>query len=302
MGSLLSSNSTPPSTIQINFTNPPKPTDNTEIQLINDVEILLKQANEAITIMENYTGCEELIRLAMSNPGDDEKQKEAFKGMFPNVQHIKTFYQLGKDLDEVCGKMVTIFVQTNNILDHQNLLKQFGSILNFALKFDRCKMLHPAVQNDFSFYRRALGKNARMPGIPVDDVEANNISMFIAQSTPIISELVVTMDNLQRKIQVADFLADFAHICCANVMFDKTKNIENSKYAFSSMVVSLVIYDHIYPEGSFSNSKIQLKTCVIQLRNNLNGEDRNILFDALQYSTKTFNKAPDSIKKIISAR
>ncbi len=40
--------------------------------------------------------------------------------------------------------------------DHQALVKQFARILDFVLKFDECKMTTPAVQNDFSYYRRTV--------------------------------------------------------------------------------------------------------------------------------------------------
>jgi hypothetical protein len=38
------------------------------------------------------------------------------------------------------------------------LAKQFAEILHFVLKFDDLKMNNPAIQNDFSYYRRTLSK------------------------------------------------------------------------------------------------------------------------------------------------
>lgn len=40
----------------------------------------------------------------------------------------------------------------------QALAKQFAEILHFVLKFDDLKMNNPAIQNDFSYYRRTLSK------------------------------------------------------------------------------------------------------------------------------------------------
>ena len=40
----------------------------------------------------------------------------------------------------------------------------------------------PPVQNDFSFFRRNMGKMADVPGVTVQDTEADRISMFIAVS------------------------------------------------------------------------------------------------------------------------
>ena len=46
--------------------------------------------------------------------------------------------------------------------DHQALVKQLAKVLEFVLKFDECKMTTPAVQNDFSYYRRTVQVNQRV--------------------------------------------------------------------------------------------------------------------------------------------
>ena len=63
--------------------------------------------------------------------------------MFPNVQRIKEFYQLGKDVDELVGKLIRIFVESDSLSEHGALLNKFAEILAFALTFDRCKMMRP---------------------------------------------------------------------------------------------------------------------------------------------------------------
>jgi hypothetical protein len=40
----------------------------------------------------------------------------------------------------------------------QALAKQFAEVLQFTLKFDELKMSNPAIQNDFSYYRRTLNR------------------------------------------------------------------------------------------------------------------------------------------------
>jgi hypothetical protein len=37
-------------------------------------------------------------------------------------------------------------------------VKQLAEILQFVLRFDNLKMGNPAIQNDFSFYRRTLSR------------------------------------------------------------------------------------------------------------------------------------------------
>ena len=40
----------------------------------------------------------------------------------------------------------------------QALAKQFAEILQFVMRFDDMKMTNPAIQNDFSYYRRTLSR------------------------------------------------------------------------------------------------------------------------------------------------
>jgi hypothetical protein len=92
----------------------------------------------------------------------------------------------------------------------QATVKQFAEILDFVLKFDDLKMNNPAIQNDFSYYRRTLNRR-RMedtdqmlsddptqqgqclePKIsrPVLSNElANRMSLFYAQATPMLKVL-----------------------------------------------------------------------------------------------------------------
>ena len=41
-----------------------------------------------------------------------------------------------------------------HVEEYQSIVKQFAKLLEFVLIFDECKMETPALQNDFSYYRR----------------------------------------------------------------------------------------------------------------------------------------------------
>lgn len=79
----------------------------------------------------------------MSKPNDQATQISAFEGMFPNVKRIRDFYQIGKDADEAFGRLIRVFVESESLEDNSALLQQFAALLNFALTFDRCKMMRP---------------------------------------------------------------------------------------------------------------------------------------------------------------
>jgi hypothetical protein len=95
----------------------------------------------------------------------------------------------------------------------QALAKQFAHILDFTLRFDEMKMCTPAVQNDFSYYRRTMNRDLHwMHHTEPDNVNeqdrfadgahdpqnvdcfvpidlANTISFFYADSTPMLGAL-----------------------------------------------------------------------------------------------------------------
>ena len=238
----------------------------------------------------------------MANASNEAIQLSTFEGMFPNMERIKTFFHLAKNLDDVVEKLVTRSIDSGEF--SPALLKLFANILSAALKFDRAKMMHPAIQNDFSQYRRVLQKRQNHPGLPVKDGEANAISMFIAQATPLIAELSIVLNNINRQGKdVSKFLADFSHICCAFVMREKSQDSEHILLALSAMVVSFILYDNVNPTGVFSKgSLVNVKACVSQLRTVSDSDNRGMLCDTLHYSTRSFDKASDAVKRVIEAR
>nr|XP_029512144.1 protein FAM49A-like [Oncorhynchus nerka] len=76
----------------------------------------------------------------------------------------------------------------------QALAKQFAEILHFTLSFDELKMTNPAIQNDFSYYRRTISRN-RLNNQQleaeneVNNEMANRMSLFYAEATPMLKTL-----------------------------------------------------------------------------------------------------------------
>jgi hypothetical protein len=68
------------------------------------------------------------------------------------------------------------FMFRQAIVRHTQLARVVGEILDFALKFDEIKMMKSALQNDFSYYRRSMGKR-NFDELPVSDEDANLIRL-----------------------------------------------------------------------------------------------------------------------------
>lgn len=184
------------------------------------------------------------------------------------------------------------------------LAKALASLFEFAFRFDYTKMMCPAIQNDFSFYRRALGKHATHPALPVDDSDANTISMFVAQATPLMASLGSSLEMLKPSLpQLVPFLAEFAHVC-GNSATVRTEthnpSPETVRILYSAMTVSIVLFDSLDNLGAFQKgSGLELKRCVHQLQAWDNAEHESLL-NSLRYSTRTYKDAPASVKKLFA--
>ena len=117
----------------------------------------------------------------------------------------------------------------------QALAKQFAHILDFTLRFDEMKMCTPAVQNDFSYYRRTMNRDLMWmqrtdepqtdaaPAtnndciVPID--LANTMSFFYADPTPMMAalrratETFVTANASLPLENTTDMLATMANVC-----------------------------------------------------------------------------------------
>lgn len=124
---------------------------------------------------------------------------------------------------------------TQHLENQQALVKQFAEILEFTLKFDEYKMTTPAIQNDLSYYRRALSRyriddSPSSPGspfsplmtseeMPVSTELANAMSLFYAQATPmlkILSEVTSKFVKEHKEIdvqQTTETLGTMAQVC-----------------------------------------------------------------------------------------
>lgn len=75
---------------------------------------------------------------------------------------------------------------STNLEGQQALAKQLADILDFVLRFDDAKMINPAIQNDFSYYRRSLSKQKNKVEVKIKDELANRMSLFFAYPTPML--------------------------------------------------------------------------------------------------------------------
>merc|ERR1712216_549911 len=230
---------------------------------------------------------------------DMDTKCAAFVGAMPWIEKTKAFYVLSTQIGAKLPRLADELAAADTLEHQQALVKLFADVLAFIVAFDGAKLLCPAIQNDFSFYRRMYNKMAAVESVKekmtVADDEANMISMFIAQPTPMLSAVTAVFmaqcqgNSEKRKANLA-LLANMANILCSVAMSGKITD-DTVEYCLRAMAGAIVVFDHVDAVGAFhKKSAVKLSACAKVLRGRPN------LINMLRYSTKNFQKASDSTK------
>lgn len=307
--------------VYVDFENA-KPTEN-EIDVWAKVNEVLLCSNSILVDMANYHGAAEEIRLAISFPQNEEYQEKAWSAVYPMVLKLKEFYEFSISLENVIPVLLRELCSSNltsrqHLETQQALFKQFAEILDFVLKFDDLKMTTPAIQNDFSYYRRTVSRkrmaneDSKGGETEVSNEMANRMSLFYAHATPMLKTLSDTTTKFvtQHKdlpVEITtDCLSTMANICREMIenpnYCSRFTNEETKWFCLRVMVGVIILYDHVHPVGAFAkNSGIDVKSC-LKLLKDQESEKVEVLMNALRYTTLHLNEesTPRSIKCMLA--
>lgn len=271
------------------------------------VEQLLARKGKVFQAIEEYKGCQELARAAMSKPSE-ETEMAAFEGLLAAVDSIAEFYQFSRDMEKVFPVLMTKLaeaVKTPEKLCYLNekpgLTKQLATIFDFTLSFDRVRMLRPNLSNDFSYYRRLLPKFNKHEGIKVKDDEASGMALFTAEHIPMTTclakagakaqELLIISDGKSAEGKIGHVLSTVANSC---MLMLKNGKAEDTQFVARAMTGAVVIFDHVDHAGAFHRrTPIAIKQIINILKKDFT--DLSLL-NAIRYSTKNFREAPEGIQ------
>ncbi|KAI8144311.1 hypothetical protein BJV82DRAFT_609055 [Fennellomyces sp. T-0311] len=306
-----------------------------ESHLYEELSALLVQPGPSLLAsLRNYTSASAEVRTAIASP-TPENEDIAWRAVLPIVDMLREFHDYSSDLREGVPRLLNVLCQGEvgkNLERHQGLTKLFADILDFVFEFDHLKMRSPTLQNDFSYYRRMLQRGrysstgrqsmavdgesmSDLRSAMVEDDQANRISLFIAYPTPMLKCVIdttteyVTQNRLQRS--VGDCLTALWAACFQTVSKKRTLPAALVGFCLKVMVVSIILYDHIDPNGVFSKSSpINIKNSVKMIQS-ANSSVFNIpeessasnLMSALRYNSKHLNDdtTPKGVRNLVMA-
>ncbi|NXM53704.1 FA49B protein, partial [Illadopsis cleaveri] len=287
-----------------------------ETAVWNQVNAVLEEAQTILAELQSYTGAGQEIREVGAAPAPPARPPTFPLGGGVEVQRgtgsaLSAENALRSLLEALTSPP---YAPTQHLEREQALAKQFAEILHFTLSFDELKMTNPAIQNDFSYYRRTISRN-RINNLQLDaesevnNEMANRMSLFYAEATPMLKTLSnattkFVSENKTLPIEdTTDCLSTMACVC--RVMLETPEyrsrftNTETLLFCMRVMVGVIILYDHVHPVGAFAKtSKIDMKGCIKVLKDQPSTSTEGLL-NALRYTTRHLND--DTTSKQIRA-
>ena len=294
----------------------PAPADPEEAELQQVMMTLLRESGTCLRAIREYKENTEVLRAAMGAPKDDSLQLRAFNSLLPNIALIKDAYDLAARLGQELPRLLAFLIaRKGKLRDHQVLLKQLSDVLEFASAWDLAKMMRPAIQNDFSYYRRYFNKMAPRvvaSGIKVQEAEAGLISMFIAQSLP----MTVTVENAIKASErgsgsggeAVQLIGILANVTC-DLAWRQELPEDTRQYAMRVMASAMVIYDRVSATGVFNRrSPVRTRKCLRTLRKEQDDGTSSAdlaqqLLNSVKYSTVHFKdgSTPSYVRTLLGS-
>ncbi|XP_018026785.1 CYFIP-related Rac1 interactor B [Hyalella azteca] len=295
------------------------------------VSQVLETSGDILKNLQQYKGAAKEIREAISDSGG-ECQRRAWEVVIPLVQKLFDFYQFSHQLEEILPRVLLELCSPSippvqHLETQQALVKQLADILEFTLKFDELKMTTPAIQNDFSYYRRTMMRTRLDHTTPqdlgcngdseediskLDHQTANKMSLFYAYPTPmlrVISEATSKFVAEHKEIpleQTTETLGTMAKVCQKMLenpdLIARFKHEETQLFILRVMVALVILYDHVHPVGAFAKtSHVDVKGCIKVLKEQPASSSENLL-NALRYTTKHLNddSTPKHIRTLLA--
>ncbi|VVC42134.1 Protein of unknown function DUF1394 [Cinara cedri] len=284
-----------------------------ELELFDDVQIVLTEASDVLSDLKNYSGADQHIRAAIINPSA-EQNASTWEELIPRIRKLRRFYFFSQKiafvvpqiLNSICSDDIT---PSHQLERQQAIVKQFSEIIDFVFKFDEYKMQTPAIQNDFSYYRRVLmreGPSSYSTDLDDDSTSnlniANKVSLFYAESTPMLRTLTnVTSQFLNTDKRLVDYaiemLSTMVKVCIRMLETPAVqfKKRETHLFMLRVLVGLIILCDHVYPNGVFvKTSNIDIKGCIRLLKEQPEEIHTENLLNALRYTTVHLNDSSTS--------
>lgn len=245
-----------------------------------------------------------------------DTETAAWKAVTEAVGNLLTYFQWAQAMEKEFPRLLVALFSggaEQKVQGNQALVSILAKIYEFAFRFDELKMTNPAIQNDFSYYRRVLSRvksgSSRVKDVGEANPElteevANRMSFFYAYPTPMLKILVDTSfkaEDQASKDELVSGLSMLANVS-VNQITDPTTTQGAKLLLFCTMSGSVILADHLAPLGVFhKKSTVRIKQCVAALKNS-GDPATDALLNSLRFTTRHLNDdtTMSDIKKLLA--
>lgn len=191
------------------------------------------------------------------------------KAVQRSAEQLYDFYEFSYELQTLLPRLLASLSSEHaavSLSERSATVFLLAQMFHFAFHFDELKMLNPAIQNDFSYYRRTVSRAKAQTGgkkvkkLKLSDEVANQMSFHYAYPTPVMKVLINAAVQMSDATQVVPTLAEIANVACqqaAGLVQDENRLL------VCLMTGCIILIDHVSPAGAFhKKSPVRTKQCI----------------------------------------
>ncbi|KAJ2623691.1 hypothetical protein GGI26_002138 [Coemansia sp. RSA 1358] len=224
---------------------------------------LLKAGQVLLQRISGYQDSNEEIRAAISQP-TPENEEAAWRKIGPSVLLLVECYQYAQNVERLIPDILDELCRQANYEDpagtdrSRGLARLLADLMQNAFAFDSLKASIPAIQNDFSYYRRTLSRisksqNVEIAKYAISHDASNKMSLFYAYHNPMVKAIVDSASQYAKESNneaiVLDCLSALATGSFNTVKQSKADSAKSERLCVLVLVTCCVLYDWISTPG-----------------------------------------------------
>ncbi|KAJ1730421.1 hypothetical protein LPJ61_003016 [Coemansia biformis] len=225
--------------------------------------MVVRAGSELLERVGGYQDGTSEVRAAITQR-TPESEEAAWRKIGPSVSLLRECFELAQGverivpgiLDELCSHGGDEGPGRTD--RNRGLARLLADLMQNAFEFDALKASIPAIQNDFSYYRRTLARIANCQEAEIaqysmpQDV-SNQMSLFYAHHNPMVRTVVDSATRFARDSSngpaVLDCLAALAAGSLSTIKRKRAGGAASEQTCVLVLVTCCVLYDWIAPQG-----------------------------------------------------
>ncbi|KAJ2158414.1 hypothetical protein GGF46_003794 [Coemansia sp. RSA 552] len=224
---------------------------------------VLRLGRELLGRVREYQDGSEEVRMAISQP-TPANEETAWRKIGPSVALLRECFDYAQNIDSVVPGVLDELCHHATDDDpgrtdrNCGLARLLADLMEIALAFDALKAAIPAIQNDFSYYRRTLSRisksqDAEIARYSIPHDVSNQMSLFYAYHNPLVKTVVDAAAQFAQSSgneqAVLDCLSALAAGSLGAVKHGRAGSSQSEQLCVLVLVTSVVLYDGISPQG-----------------------------------------------------